>query len=226
MRYLGLVLYAEGPTDHRFLPNLIRRTVEDLCLRGTDELVNIGDVLEIHAPAESKNEDGKTRILHAAREVWEAFDILFVHTDAGGDWKKAMRERIEPVQTLLVGEPGFEHKRLVGIVPNREMEAWALVDGDALRAAFGTTLSDKQLGVPAQPREVESISDPKQALEQAYAAVVKGRRPKSHARRFLDILSEQLQLDRLARVPTGKRFVQDLEQALIDLHYIDKKDRG
>jgi hypothetical protein len=33
MRYLGLAIFAEGPTDYRFLPPVLRRATEDLCLR-------------------------------------------------------------------------------------------------------------------------------------------------------------------------------------------------
>lgn len=58
-----------------------------------------------------------------------------------------------------------------------------MVDGDALRQAFGTTLDDGKLGVPAGPHEVEKIVDPKQALDQAFRQVVgrQRRRKKSAA---------------------------------------------
>ena len=42
------------------------------------------------------------------------------------------------------------------------MEAWALADGEALRSAFGTVLDDRELGVPAKARDVETILDPHQ----------------------------------------------------------------
>ncbi|WP_158516729.1 hypothetical protein [Scytonema hofmannii] len=49
----------------------------------------------------------------------------------------------------------------MGVVPIREMEAWALVDGDALRGAFGTVLDDSALGISTRLREVEGIFEPK-----------------------------------------------------------------
>ena len=33
MHYLGLALYAEGPTDYYFLRPLLPRLCEDICLR-------------------------------------------------------------------------------------------------------------------------------------------------------------------------------------------------
>ena len=39
MQYLSLALYAEGPTDYRFLSPLLQRLCEDICLRDALDLV-------------------------------------------------------------------------------------------------------------------------------------------------------------------------------------------
>src|SRR5713101_5245184 len=96
MRYLGLALYTEGPTDDRFLPPILLRLTNDLCLRWAVEDVEISDVLPLEAPPQARKEDRATRILEAARSVRGAFSILFVHADGGGDPEAAFRERIEP----------------------------------------------------------------------------------------------------------------------------------
>jgi hypothetical protein len=107
-------------------------------------------------------------------------------------------------------------------VPVRETEAWALVDGDALRAAFGTVLEDERLGIPSRCREVESISDPKHVLEQAFANVMgSGRRRKRKAAAFMDAIGERVQLTLLRQVPAFQRFEQELGAALTRLGYLN-----
>jgi hypothetical protein len=50
MRYLGLALFAEGPTDYRFLPPVLRRATEDLCLRLARSTIEVQEVLGLYAP--------------------------------------------------------------------------------------------------------------------------------------------------------------------------------
>src|SRR5436309_6511041 len=147
MRYLGLALYAEGPTDYRFLPSILLRLTNDLCLRGASEVVEVSDVQALDTPEEHREADRATRILEAARSVRGAFSILFVHADGGGDPEAAFQERVEPA-ARRIHENTKGGERVVAVVPVRETEAWALTDGDALRGAFGSTLADSTFGLP------------------------------------------------------------------------------
>lgn len=141
MRYLGLALFAEGPTDYRFLPPVLRRATEDLCLRGARSEVEVGEVVGLYAPDEYRDASIATQILEAAREALGAFSILFIHTDGAGDLVAAHQQRVQPA-AQRIAELGRQQERTVGVVPVREMEAWTLADGDALRGAFGTVLVD------------------------------------------------------------------------------------
>lgn len=85
MRYLGLALFAEGATDYRFLPPVLQRATENLCLLGARSTVEVGEVLGLYAPDEAQNADLATQVLAAAREARGAFNILFIHTDGAGD---------------------------------------------------------------------------------------------------------------------------------------------
>ena len=220
MRYLGLALFAEGITDHHFLAPILRRLTTDLCMQLAHEMVEIGEVLELHSPAQHRDEDRATRILEAARAARGAYTILFIHTDGASDPDSARRERVEPAAQRIANELMQQQEQTVAVVPVRETEAWSLVDGDALRGAFGTVLDDSRLGVPGRPREVERIPDPKQTLRQAFMRVIGTRRlKKKKAEAFLDVIGERVQLEHLREVPAFQRLEQDLRAALLDLGY-------
>ena len=222
MRYLGLALFAEGSTDHRFLSPILSRVTEELCLQHSHEVVETGAILELHSPPKFWERDRATRIAEAAREARGAFNILFIHTDGAGDPEMARRERIDPAVQRIIEAGVGRWECPVAVVPVRETEAWALVDGDALRAAFGTVLEDERLGIPSRCREVESISDPKRVLEQAFANVIgSARRRKRKAAAFMDAIGERVQLTLLRQVPAFQRFERELGAALTRLGYLN-----
>jgi hypothetical protein len=101
----------------------------------------------------------------------------------------------------------------------RETEASLLADGNAIRAAFGTTLDDARLGLPARSVEVERVPDPKALLDQVIAAAHGGRLRGSHpaASPYFDMLGERVRLDALRQLTAFRRFESDLRAALIDL---------
>jgi hypothetical protein len=223
MRYLGLALFAEGSTDYRFLPPVLRRATEDLCLRDARSTVEVGEVLGLYTPDDYRDADLATQILEAAREAFDAFSILFIHTDGAGDPAAAYDQRVKPGAQRIAAELSGQQNRTVGVVPVREMEAWTLVDPDALRGAFGTVLDDSALGIPTKAREVEGILDPKQALEQVYGKVVGGRRRgKRKVTEFFDAIGERARLERLRDVPAYQRFEQELGMALVELGYLSR----
>lgn len=221
MPYLGLALFAEGGSDHHFLRPLLRRATESACLLDGSAPVELGDVLELHSPRELTGEDRATRIAAAAREARGAWHLLFVHTDAGGDPEKARRERIDPAAALVHGDQLFGNSRVVGVLPVRETEAWALADGDAVRFAFGTNRSNEDLGLVRRPRDVERVLDPKAMLQEAYRkAVGRPRRASRTSPGFLDIIGERASLDVLREVPSYALFEDALRQALRHLRVI------
>jgi hypothetical protein len=224
MQYLGLALFAEGPTDHRFLPPILRRTTEELCLMEGRTTVEISEEvlkLNLYLPQEYRDKDLATKILEAAKAAEGAYDILFIHTDGAGNPEDAYNQRVQPAKERIAAELFSQLQRTVGVVPVREMEAWTLVDGDALRYAFGTVLDDEALGIPLRPREVEGIFNPKQTFNQAYAKAVGIRRGRRRtAADFFDAIGEQVQLTRLRQVPAFGRFEQELHTALVELNYL------
>lgn len=213
MRHLGLALFAEGPTDHRFLHPVLSRLTEDIFL---PELVDIGEVRELHSPVPASASSRAERILTAARDALGAWDVLFIHTDGEGDAGRARAQRVDPARARIAAELAGAGES-VGVVPVRETEAWMLCDPDALRAALHTTLSNEALGLTARPRTVESVTDPKAALRAIGARVAGPRgRPRQAVRspHFLERLGEAIDLERLRAVPAFQRLEADLREAL------------
>jgi len=215
LRYVGLALFAEGATDHRFLDVLIRRVVAGLCVRHRTP-TELSDVQRLEPP---RGVDRAERIAQGAQAVQGAFHILFVHTDAGGDRQRACDERVEPGRRLLHERLGASQREVVGVVPVRELEAWALADPDALRRVLSSTKADDELGLPPRPRLLEHVPDPKALLADVVAQARSGRRGRRRrsASVFLDRLAEEVELDRLRELPSFAGFEAKTERALRNL---------
>ena len=67
-------------------------------------------------------------------------------------------------------------------------------------------------GLPAKPRDVESVLDPKKLLATALP------RPLNPA--LAEQIGERISLDRLAQVPAYLNFRHDLENALKELNFL------
>jgi hypothetical protein len=214
LRYLGLALHCEGPTDRRFLEPLLRRALLQLVARNSSVAV---DIAEQFVDLAARSRDLK----HVARQISDAapaIDLVFLHADGGNEPERARRERIDPV----VGEIHVDRLlQLVPVVPVRETEAWLLADPEAIRSTFGTTRSIGELGLPANAGEVEHVADPKALLETAYQRTVGPRRRRRRATRghegFFALLGEQVALARLQDLPAFRRFEADLISALRQL---------
>lgn len=219
MRCLGLALFAEGPTDHDFLGGLLLRVVRDLCARKALTPVELGEVRRHHSSGAAGDAPRELRILEAARADLGAWDLLFIHADGNSDQRRAREERVEPAVQKLVVELAGYGGRTVAVVPVRSTEAWMLVDGEALREVFGSSFSDEGLGLPARPRDVEKLSDPRAKLRETFQATTPRRRA---LRRGWDseLLAARVSLQALRQVPAYQRFEEDLEKALKQLQVI------
>jgi hypothetical protein len=216
MRWLGLALVAEGPTDERFLGPLLRRAVVEACLDVCRSEVEVGDVAPVRwsGPGRPPLADF---VLESAQRCRETAHILFIHTDGGGDPDRARRERFSPALERVAAEEGLPH--MVAVIPVRETEAWLLADGDAIRNAFGTTIEDARLGLPGRPTDVERVPDPKALLDHVIDAARGGRSrgARPGASPYFDVLGERVRLDSLRQLPAFRRFESDLRAALADL---------
>lgn len=220
MRYIGLALYAEGRTDEYFLRPLLLRLCIDICLNEGLEPVDFSEVEALTHPADHSDDSRSDRIVAAAMQHMGAWQILFIHGDGDGDPVGSRSERVQPGINAVRAAFG-QQQVAVGVVPVRETESWALRDGDAMRSVFGTTLTDARLGLPATARAVESVTDPKAALEFAFNETKpSGIRQRRGTAPHLNSLGEQVNLDRLKELPSFSVLVEELRDTLRALRVI------
>ncbi|HEY0020262.1 MAG TPA: hypothetical protein VGC13_28455 [Longimicrobium sp.] len=221
MPYLGVALFAEGVTDHRFFAPLLVRLIEEIYYEAGRGTLELGDVIVLEAGEDERHLPRDEQIVAAARRNSGAFHILCVHADGGGNPRRVHDQQVSPGLTLALEVLGNGYAG-VSLVPVREMEAWTIVDGDALRRAFRTTLQDDVLGVVPRPRDCEKVADPKAVLDRAYAQTLPGskRGTNTTAAGVLQLIAESVRLDLLRQVPAFSAFRTDLKAALRRLGYL------
>lgn len=215
MHYLGLALYAEGPTDYYFLRPLLLRLCEDICLNEANQSVEFGEeVISLNEPDRMRDARREERVIEAARKARGAWRIVFVHTDGAGNAARARATCAQPAIDRLARELPGEGIG-VAVVPIRETESWALADGDAIRRVFGTPLSDDALGLPRRPADVEASPDPKKALDDAFLKTRPTRRKQRQgASPMLNAIGESVSLEKLRLLQGFQTLEHELRQGL------------
>ncbi|WFE24308.1 DUF4276 family protein [Solwaraspora sp. WMMD937] len=206
MRYLSTALISEGLSDDRFLPRLLARSLEELCLNEFDETVYVADVQPVR---DRTGPAGIDDVVSMVDRSDGGFTIVFFHRDQGANADRVRNEWLEPLRKRWADRK----EQLVAVVPVRETEAWLLADGQALRNALGVRWSDVEMGLPGSPRQVEQIADPKKVLNDVT------RRVSRSVGDHLGQLGELVDLDRLQQVPAYRRWWDDTRQALVALGY-------
>jgi hypothetical protein len=226
MKRLELALYAEGPTDARFLPPIIQRTTEQLLRRYE---VKSADVVTVNIPKITGYNNRDQCILEAARKAANC-NILIIHSDADHPTReRAIQERFRPGYELVRRTQESLCKSLLPIIPVRMTEAWMLAaEHDLLREVIGTSLRPQELGLVNRARQVESDPNPKHTLR-----LIMQRAHSAHSRRHYIVnldrlylpLGRRISLDRLSNVPSYRQFVDDLTETLQFLHFIPATHR-
>ncbi|GAA2545642.1 hypothetical protein GCM10010435_13330 [Winogradskya consettensis] len=205
MRYLTTALISEGTTDDRLLPPLLGRMLQEICADYQDSV----EVADVRPVREKKGPRSLEEVLDLVDRNRGSFLVVFFHHDRGARPGRTETEWLEPLRAAW----GSRSEQLVTVVPVRETEAWLLADGDALRRAFGVQWPDSQLGVPAQPKDVEGLIDPKQVLDRSI-----GRLSRSTADHYSQ-LGAMVSLERLCQVPAFAQLWRETQQALEKLGF-------
>lgn len=218
MTVLVLALYAEGPSDTRFLPPIIYRTSESIINQVGQRVVDISEPIIV-----PKKQGSREECIFEASRYASGCHALVVHSDADHRTPdRALRERIQPGFNRVHSSSENVCKNLIPVIPVQMIEAWMLADPETLREVIGTDISTQNLGLPNKAAQVEFDSDPKRTLREVVqkANVARSRRRQIDLSTRYERLARQISLERLSNVPSYKQFVHDLAKTLAELQFI------
>lgn len=210
MRYLQSAFAGEGASDFDFLKPLMERLLDDVLLSKSTEDCEVGPPFDVKP--NNKPGNAPDAVVSQVLAEFSYIDVLFYHSDAGNDVAGAYVNRVQRVSEGLA-DAGWSGA-VVGVVPRREMEAWALADSVTLCAVLG--LRHEAVSVPRdfRPTRVEGIRDPKAALDKFVTAARGRTRISAGGEGLLTALSQRIELAHLSEVPQVRRLYADLESVL------------
>ncbi len=221
MKNVAVALYAEGPTDQLFLPEVIRRTAKQNLNQSGQQYIDVKPVDLISFSKIGMKQD--ECILQAALRA-ASYNILIVHADADHRTAdRALKERFYPGYLLVQQAKEDVCRCVLPVVPIQMTEAWMLADPEALRAALGTSRKAQVLGLPFKAKLVEADSDPKQTLKMivSKANTHRSRQRQVEIDSLYTLLGRKVDLSRLRDVPAYQRFEHDLVNAFRTINLID-----
>lgn len=222
MTTLVSALYTEGPTDEKFLPIIIQRTIQQILIKRGRMTVDILEPILLRRLVDHKSYGTQAeRILRAAR-LAAGYHTLIIHADADhASSQKALTERIQPGLELVQQSQDRVCGQVLPLIPIRMTEAWMLADPATLQDVIGTNVLPQTLGLPERAEQVQSIPNPKQTLNQAIQNALahqSRRRRRLQPGALYEPLARQLSLERLNQVPAYQQFVGEMTNTLIALH--------
>lgn len=221
MIQLVIGLNTEGPTDVRFLTDIIKRTFDEIAFECPKDI----EILDIQYIAVKK--DGFVpMIMEASKKGVEDFgiSILCVHRDA--DDKKVddvMTYSFRPLlENLEDKDEAVYCKIIIPVIPVRMMEAWMLADTQLLKDFIDASkMSDHDLGIERNP---ESYADSKAVIEEAIrkASVGKTKRKREIVgiAELYEQIGKNVRLESLRRLPSFCWFEEQVRLAFCRLHYL------
>jgi len=219
MRYLQPAFYGEGPNDYAFLPRLLQRLCEQVALDIGHGQFEVAEPLMLDDP-EGAPRRRSVRVAESAVEARDAWNLLWVHSDGAGDPEASRATCVQPALDLLSQRLAPGSWAGVAVVPVREVEAWVLADGDALRAALGVSLDDDALGLPGAGA-CERLTDPKDPLKQVLKTAL-GRQYRadrtSGLQSVLRAVAERSRCETLRALPSFRACEAEMRGALLHLY--------
>lgn len=193
-------LVREGSSDDGLIPHLRELLVRS----GIDSVIG---------SARAYKGTTVERLTQVASEE-APLDLVFVHRDADGRTSDERRSEIlEAGSTFASGYP-----LLIPVIPIQELEAWLLLDEQAIRDVVGKPSGRQELGIP-KVKHIEKTHQPKEILEKAclLASNTTGRRHKEEKRKFPErrrVLLERLDIDGPVQdLSAWKAMQEDIQRA-------------
>lgn len=192
-------LLAEGKTDGLFLGEVVFRYLGNLTMRCSRSVVDVAKT-QIGSCRTIKDMD---QVRAAVLDLASDCHLICVHND------HRERSKVDRIVNAL-GDHGCATP-VVPLVPVRETESWLLVDRSAWAALRGSNTAE----LPANPRDVERLAEPKKVLD---AVIPSGRGRRSED--YFEYLGRHVDLAVLAHVPAYARWADETEKVLKGLGYL------
>ncbi|SDH77967.1 Predicted ATPase [Sinosporangium album] len=211
---LNSFITAEGCTDYDFLPVLLERALERICVpRG----IAVAAVQSLRVTVD-KGESKHQAICRTAASAATGMTLLFHHYDGSADVERETRKYWDP----LVKERGRMGPQLplVRVVPVREMESRALADADVLRQVAGSDWNPRDVFDGEKISDAERLKDPKRTLGDVIAKGRRRRRVVREPREYLPLIAETLNLKHLEKLPSYRLWKDETVEALRKLELI------
>jgi hypothetical protein len=222
MNVISTAFWGEGPSDERFLPKIIQRTLESVllqCAQGEWE------VLEPCIMKSAASNFVEQVIDIAQKSV--GFTLVFVHTDADAsdENQKAMPFKVNPaLERLNQLSEDMYCKHIVAVIPVTKVENWKLSDLEALQSIFGVSLDWTKLGLNIGVQQLEQRANSKELLEDAMKAAtqLRGRRRNSFTLEDIDeTLAKRISMQNIARFKSFQNFLERLKMSLTQQNIIN-----
>ncbi len=213
IRQVIFSLTTEGPTDEKFLGNVIFRLLEDLSWKCEIEF----DVYPVQI-IRSKGDTFIEKMLEASKQAFSISDALCIHNDADDKTvNNVMQHKIKPFLDEIVASSDNNLCRIiVPTIPVQMIESWMLADTQLLKSLIDASkISNRDLGIDKSP---ESYSDPKStisnAISIALAEKTKRRRDQVTISDLYETLGSSISLDALRQIPSFRSFEDEVCNAL------------
>lgn len=218
MHVLMLGLYAEGRTDQRFLPVLIRRTIEYMLIQYDRSNIEANEP-EIIRINKDRRHLSKAECIRLAAIKARGYHALIIHSDADDlTYQQAYNERFKPGYDQVQISEEYLCKDLIPVIPVRMVEAWMLADPEVLQKVLKTQVDFNF----AKARYVGSYSNPKDVIDQLIRACYPAY-PGLWARirgELYEKLAPEIRLECLQQVPAYNEFESELYRTLKALNLI------
>lgn len=218
MNSLTLTYCTEGPTDERFIGNIIYRTFTELAYKCRGEI-------DVYEPVHIQRISGLSFMESTLRVALEAgwSNILCVHVDAHASTHKPVYNRkIEPCLVEISNNEDVV-KEIVPVIPVYMAEAWMLSDINLLIEEIGADPEVARLVLPSQVNQIEKIADPKntiaEAIRRAYINKPKKWR-KPDISQLYPPLSQKIPLDNLKLLSSYMQFYNACRTSLKSMGYM------
>lgn len=214
-------IFAEGPTDNRFLPSVIKRTFEEVAGPCRQQI----DILEPEVIHLIQNHHLFADKVHQAalQAQQRGVTVLCVHTDADAENDHhTFQFKIQPAFERIRQSTEEICRLPVAIVPVQMTEAWMLADTELFKEELNTTKTDFELGIHRPP---ESIPDPKTTIVEALRIATEhvGRRQRRYQIKISDLyqpVGQQISLEKLSQLSSFQKFRNAVQEVFQQLNYL------